>query len=188
MVNSGYRRADRVEVSVQRALSEILTRELPQELPSLVTVTAVRMSPDLRHANVFVASFSDDPDLVERSFAKLLEMKPFIRKLLPRYAPMKYVPNLHFERDDQVAYGTRRRGPWASGSRGGRAGGSRDERWRRGRLIPGSSSSTSLAVGRAGAHALSSRSSLGSKKSATWAPWIHSQRVCCRCVLGVVHA
>ena len=42
MVNSGYRRADRVEVSVQRALSEILTRELPQELPSLVTVTAVR--------------------------------------------------------------------------------------------------------------------------------------------------
>lgn len=107
MVNSGYRRADRVEVSVQRALSEILTRELPQELPSLVTVTAVRMSPDLRHANVFIASFSDDQDLVERSFAKLLEMKPFIRKLLPRYAPMKYVPNLHFERDDQVAYGTR---------------------------------------------------------------------------------
>ena len=59
MVNSGYRRADRVEVSVQRALSEILTRELPQELPSLVTVTAVRMSPDLRHANVFVASFRE---------------------------------------------------------------------------------------------------------------------------------
>ena len=99
-------RADRVEVSVQRALSEILTRA-----PSRAAVIGDRDGgpdePDLRHANVFVASFSDDPDLVERSFAKLLEMKPFIRKLLPRYAPMKYVPNLHFERDDQVAYGLR---------------------------------------------------------------------------------
>ena len=35
------------------------------------------------------------------------EMQGFIRGLLPRYAPMKYVPNLHFERDEQVAYGTR---------------------------------------------------------------------------------
>ena len=107
MVNSGYRRSDRVEVSVQRAVSEIIARELPEELPVLVTVTAVRMSPDLRHANVFVACFSGDDELVEVSFSKLLSMRGFIRSMLPNYAPMKYVPNLHFERDDQVAFGTR---------------------------------------------------------------------------------
>ena len=107
MVNSGYRRSDRVEVSVQRAISEIIARELPEELPALVTVTAVRMSPDLRHANIFVACFSDDEQMVEQSFSKLLSMQGFIRRALPRYAPMKYVPNLHFERDNQVAYGTR---------------------------------------------------------------------------------
>ncbi len=107
MVNSGYRRSDRVEVSVQRAISEIIARELPEELPALVTVTAVRMSPDLRHANIFVACFSDDEQMVEKSFSKLLSMQGFIRRALPRYAPMKYVPNLHFERDNQVAYGTR---------------------------------------------------------------------------------
>ncbi len=107
MVNSGYRRSDRVEVSVQRAISDIIARELPEELPALVTVTAVRMSPDLRHANIFVACFSDDEQMVEQSFSKLLSMQGFIRRALPRYAPMKYVPNLHFERDNQVAYGTR---------------------------------------------------------------------------------
>ena len=107
MVNSGYRRSDRVEASVQRAVSEIIARALPEELPALVTVTAVRTSPDLRHANIFVACFSGDEDLVELSFSKLLSMQGFIRSLLPRYAPMKYVPNLHFERDDQVAFGTR---------------------------------------------------------------------------------
>ena len=107
MVNSGSRRSDRVEVSVQRAVSEIIARELPEELPVLVTVTAVRMSPDLRHANVFVACFSGDDELVEVSFSKLLSMRGFIRSMLPNYAPMKYVPNLHFERDDQVAFGTR---------------------------------------------------------------------------------
>lgn len=107
MVNSGYRRSDRVEASIQRAVSEIITRELPVELPALVTVTAVRMGNDLRHANVFVACFSSDEELVEKTFSKLFEMQGFIRGLLPRYAPMKYVPNLHFERDEQVAYGTR---------------------------------------------------------------------------------
>ena len=107
MVNSGYRRSDRVEASVQRAISEIIARELPEELPALVTVTTVRMSPDLRHANIFVACFSSDEELVELSFSKLLSMQGIIRRLLPRSAPMKYVPNLHFERDNQVAYGTR---------------------------------------------------------------------------------
>ena len=107
MVNTGYRRADRVEVSVQRGVSEILARGLPEELPALVTVTAVKMSSDLRHANVFLACFGQDDALVELSFSKLKEMQTFIRKELPRYVPMKYVPQLHFERDDQVAYGTR---------------------------------------------------------------------------------
>ena len=107
MVNSGYQRSDRVRASVQRGVSEIIARDLPQELPALVTVTGVKMSSDLRHANVFVACYSQDDDLVELSFAKLNEMQGFIRKMLPRYVPMKYVPQLHFERDEQVAYGTR---------------------------------------------------------------------------------
>ena len=90
MANTGYRRADRVEVSVQRAVSEILTRDLPEDLPALATVTAVKMSSDLRHANIFVACYSSDEVLVERTFAKLLELKAFIRGALPRYAPVSY--------------------------------------------------------------------------------------------------
>jgi len=107
MANTGYRRADRVEVTVQRGISEILTRDLPEDLPALVTVTSVKMTADLRHANVFFACYSSDPILVEKTFAKLQEYQPLIRRALPRYAPMKYVPELHFEADNALAYGSR---------------------------------------------------------------------------------
>ena len=70
MVNSGYRRADRVEASVQRGISEILARELPQELPALVTVTAVKMSSDLRHANISLACFGQDDALASVLWAR----------------------------------------------------------------------------------------------------------------------
>ncbi|MDE0882322.1 MAG: 30S ribosome-binding factor RbfA [Myxococcota bacterium] len=107
MAHGNFRRADRVEVSIQRGVSQILTRGLPEDLPALITVTAVDMSSDLRHANVLLACYSQDESLVEETFRKLQGMQAFIRGELPKYVPMKYVPQLHFRRDDAAVYGTR---------------------------------------------------------------------------------
>jgi len=104
--NHGFRRADRVETALQRAVSAILQRELTVELPCLVTVTAVKVSTDLRHADVLLACFGDE-EAASKAFEMLKEQRRQIRAVLPRYAPMKYVPELHLRRDKLVAQGTR---------------------------------------------------------------------------------
>jgi ribosome-binding factor A len=97
---TGYRRADRIEAAVHRCISEVIGRDLPEELPAMVTITSVRVTSDLRHANVFCACFNSSEELAEEAFNKLLEMKHFIRRQLAGQMDSKYVPELHFERDN----------------------------------------------------------------------------------------
>ena len=103
----GFRRADRIEAAVHRCISDIIGRDLPEELPAMVTVTTVRVTTDLRHANIFCACFNSSEDLAKEAYAKLLEMKPFIRRQLAKKLEAKYVPELHFQRDDITVHATR---------------------------------------------------------------------------------
>ncbi len=85
---------------VRHALAEIL-REEPFHDPDLVnasvTVTEVRISPDMRHATVFVeplagARAKEIVDALNRS-AK------YIRGVLGRTIELKFTPDLHFVHD-----------------------------------------------------------------------------------------
>lgn len=85
---------------VRRALAEVLARGEVRE-PALVgrsiTVSEVRMSPDLRHALCFVAPLGggDGTAIVEA----LRRSKGYLRGELAREVTFKFMPNLLFEED-----------------------------------------------------------------------------------------
>lgn len=87
---------------VRRAVSDIL-REGHVRDPGLtgvpVTVSEARVSPDLRHATVFVSALNvADPALVAEA---LNRASGFIQKELARSIEMKFTPKLRFVPDDR---------------------------------------------------------------------------------------
>ncbi len=53
MASKSYPRAKRVGQQIQRALSELIRRELRDPRLGMITLTDVRMSPDLGYATVY---------------------------------------------------------------------------------------------------------------------------------------
>lgn len=92
--------------TVREAVAGILLSEIKDPRVELVTVTSVEVSPDLRHANVFVTAHGG-----EERYAEVLEglrsASGRIRTLLGHQVRMRYVPELHFLIDPSVDQATR---------------------------------------------------------------------------------
>ena len=65
-----------------------------------VTVSEVRMSPDLRHASCFVAPLGGDHDSQEKVAAGLNRAAGFLRGRLGHEIEMKFTPQLRFLVDE----------------------------------------------------------------------------------------
>ncbi|MEI6487170.1 MAG: 30S ribosome-binding factor RbfA [Sphingomonadales bacterium] len=100
-------RLQRIGEQVRHALAEILSRgDLRDDLISrtIVSVCEVRVTPDLRHATVFVkASNGDDEALVKALGAHAR----FLRGEVARRLATKYTPDLSFRRDESFDAGAR---------------------------------------------------------------------------------
>jgi ribosome-binding factor A len=86
---------------VQRLARVVLGEEIQQlKDPRLgfVTVTAVRVTPDLRHARVFVSVLGSDDEKAS-TMAALKSATPVLRTELGHQVRMKYTPELVFELD-----------------------------------------------------------------------------------------
>jgi ribosome-binding factor A len=95
----------RVGEEVRHALAQVLERgELrdPDLVGHAVTVTEVRMSPDIRNATVFVAPLGglDTAKIV----AALERAAPFLRRRIAELVQLRYVPNLRIESDTSFDY------------------------------------------------------------------------------------
>jgi ribosome-binding factor A len=92
--------SQRIE-KVQKLARQVLGEEI-QNLKDprigFATVTAVRVSADLRHARVFV-SVLGTPEERESTIVALKHAAPHLRRELDRQVRMKYSPELKFELD-----------------------------------------------------------------------------------------
>jgi ribosome-binding factor A len=96
-----FRRADRVGDLIRRELSRLLLREVKDPRLQQVVVTAIRLSPDLRHARVFFTGGAGGTDRAAE--LKGLEAAAgFLRGQLGRNLRLRYAPELAFEVDDSV--------------------------------------------------------------------------------------
>jgi len=86
---------------VRHALAEILREEDIQD-PGVsgvpITVTEVRMSPDLKHATCFVEPLGGENASVVVS--GLNRAARFLRGRLGRHVELKFTPQLHFRHDE----------------------------------------------------------------------------------------
>ena len=95
----------RVGEMVKQALGMIFLRE-EAKLPNLqtreITVTEVRMSPDLKTAKAFVLPLGGKD--TKEAIDKLKEFSFVIRKVLSKKITMKFLPKILFVKDESFDY------------------------------------------------------------------------------------
>lgn len=98
-------RTVRLNELVQREISDILRKRFQSEAV-VVTITEVRLTPDLREGRVFVAIVGND-DTVEEKLRWLRVQAAGIRDELGRRIVVKYLPKLDYVLDTSAARGAR---------------------------------------------------------------------------------
>ncbi len=98
-----YKRADRVGDLIHRELSRLLLREVKDPRLSGVTITAVEVTADLRHARVLFASTGRAGTPEE--LRGLHSAAGFLRSQLGRALRLRYAPELTFEVDTSLERG-----------------------------------------------------------------------------------
>jgi ribosome-binding factor A len=100
------RRPKRLALQIQQEISVLLSRNLKDPRIGMVTVTAVDLSPDLRHARVYISVFG--PEKTKRDSLDALEHAAgWIRHELGQRIRVKFVPDLDFRIDTSQEYGER---------------------------------------------------------------------------------
>jgi len=101
------RRIDRIEEQLRIELSEIIEREIQDPRIGLTTVTAVKVSPDLNNARVFVTVLGDAAQR-KKALEGLRSAASFVRRSLSkRLHHMRRIPELSFDYDEAVEKGER---------------------------------------------------------------------------------
>lgn len=93
----------RVGEEIRHIMASIFQREdFPQEPDlknlSLVTVTEVRITPDLKHATAYVMPLGGQN--MDGVLKALVRIRPLLRHLVTRSISLKFAPNLHFRIDE----------------------------------------------------------------------------------------
>ncbi len=100
------RRIDRVEHLIMHEISWIFLYKLQDKLLDssigLITITAVRVSPDLKIAKIYLSVFEKD----KRDFVleKVKASSGYIRTELASRIRIKFIPELKFFLDDTLDY------------------------------------------------------------------------------------
>ena len=94
-----YSRAERVSNKIQVAITELLSKKMQDPRMEMATVSAVKMSPDLRVADVYITVFGDKKR-VREAMDGFKKSKGFIKKSIAPKLGLKYMPDLRFVRDD----------------------------------------------------------------------------------------
>lgn len=101
------RRSERTSKLIQREISELLERQVNDpRLSRLISVTEVTLSPDLKHAKIFVSTLGSKTDK-EDMLASFNNASGFLRKELALHLKLKYTPQLSFYYDDSIERGAR---------------------------------------------------------------------------------
>ena len=95
----------RVGEMIKQALGNIFLRDeakLPNLETSSITVTEVRMTPDLKNARVYVLPLGGTKS--EEKIKVLKDFSFLIRKVLSKKVDLKFLPKIHFVKDESFDY------------------------------------------------------------------------------------
>ena len=90
-------RLERVNELIKRELGELVTRQC-QFTAKLVTIQQVDVTPDLKHAHVFVSVIGTTEEQ-HAAVATLHAARPDLQRALSKRVVLKFTPHLHFKLD-----------------------------------------------------------------------------------------
>ena len=100
------RRPQRVAEAIRQVVAPFVQQLRDPRITALVTVTAVRVTPDLKHATVGVAIHGEEPER-QRTLEGLSSAAGLARHEVARKLTLKTVPEIAFEIDRGVDHATR---------------------------------------------------------------------------------
>jgi ribosome-binding factor A len=96
------RRTERLNSVIQQEISQLLREQVNDpRLSSLISITRVSTSPDLRHTKVFVSTIGDNVDK-EEILEGFTAASGFLRSQLATRLQLKHMPELSFHFDDSI--------------------------------------------------------------------------------------
>jgi ribosome-binding factor A len=95
-------RVDKVEHLIKEEISLIFLHKLSNLNLGFITITNVRVSPDLKLAKIYLSVF--DKEKRELVLDKIEERKGYIRSELAHRIRIKFIPELKFFIDDTLDY------------------------------------------------------------------------------------
>jgi ribosome-binding factor A len=99
-------RPDRVGEEIRHELSTLLTREVSDPGIGFITLTRVKVSPDLQMVRVYYTELGDD-NAKRETVRALQRAMPFLRRQLGARVRLRRVPELRFEFDQGVEHQAR---------------------------------------------------------------------------------
>ncbi len=99
-----HRRCQRVGELLKEEISDIIENELKDRSIGFVTLTQVKVTPDLRYAKVYFGVLGGEAQRQAASEG-LKRAKGFIQAQLGRKVRLRYTPQISFCFDDSIEYG-----------------------------------------------------------------------------------
>ena len=93
-----FKRADRVSALLQRELGTLISEELRDPRIAFTTVTAVKITDDLRSARVHVSVLGDE-EATKKTMTALEDAKQFLRHAIGERTDLRFVPEITFVSD-----------------------------------------------------------------------------------------
>ena len=106
MKKSSSNRMQKVDEEFKRELSKIIDQDLKNpNITGLISVTKVKTSADLKNARVYISILGSKSK--KNTLEGLKNATGFIRTELARRVNLRYTPELIFELDETLEYGSR---------------------------------------------------------------------------------
>lgn len=101
-----FQRSHRVGEQIQKEISALLVKGLKDPRVGFVTITAVEVSGDLRHARIYFTALGEEK-VRQETLRGLTSAIPFLRRELGKRLRLRLVPELTFQFDTSLEYGNR---------------------------------------------------------------------------------
>lgn len=100
-----FARADRISMKIQSSLSDLLRKKINDPRLEMVTVTAVKLTKDLREAYIYFTISSGEKAQKEAGLG-FLQASGYIRSSLAKTLGLRFMPKLKFIHDNSFDYGS----------------------------------------------------------------------------------
>lgn len=104
MSTKSYPRSSRVAHQIQRALSELIRREVRDPRLGMVTLTEVQVSKDLSYAKVFYSVLGAEKAIAQDILSDAADM---LRGPVGRALGLRHAPELRFVNDELIEKGAK---------------------------------------------------------------------------------